>query len=92
MMRRGRDWRKSVGEERDRRKKKRCGQLARRQKRRGVLEQRPCELCLSTLSEMHHPDYNLPTMVRWLCHRCHMQIHASERRRLKLLQDPQPGM
>lgn len=59
--------------------KRRARQKATLAKKRGILEQHPCELCLSPNSEMHHPDYRMPFMVRWLCRKCHFGVHARER-------------
>lgn len=47
--------------------------------RRGLVVQRPCEVCGSPDSEAHHPDYTRPALVQWLCRR----HHTAEHRRLK---------
>lgn len=26
----------------------------------------------------HHPDYTQPLLVEWLCHQCHVDIHAAK--------------
>lgn len=44
-------------------------------KRRGKLIQRPCELCGDKNSQMHHPDYEQPLKVEWLCRPCHLSLH-----------------
>jgi protein-arginine kinase activator protein McsA len=36
-------------------------------KRRGQLEQQPCEVCGSEDSQAHHDDYTRRLDVRWLC-------------------------
>jgi len=46
---------------------------------RGEIEWKPCELCGCKESEMHHEDYNKPYDVTWLCHQCHMALHAAKR-------------
>jgi hypothetical protein len=43
--------------------------------RRGLLERRPCEVCGDPKSDAHHPDYNRPLLVRWLCRRHHRAAH-----------------
>jgi hypothetical protein len=48
-------------------------------KRRGYLVQQPCENCGDPNSEMHHPDYDQPTAVRWFCRPCHLVIHPTTR-------------
>lgn len=36
-----------------------------------------CQRCLEPRPvEAHHDDYNKPLDVLWLCHRCHMRLHA----------------
>jgi hypothetical protein len=41
-----------------------------------------CEDCGSTdLIEGHHTDYSRPLYVVWLCHACHTDLHAAERRK-----------
>lgn len=44
-------------------------------KRLGVLSPQPCEACGAT-AEAHHPDYDRPGDVRWLCRKHHVQLHA----------------
>ena len=43
--------------------------------RRGKLERKPCERCGSKDSQMHHDDYTKPLEIRWLCRRCHLDLH-----------------
>lgn len=45
----------------------------------GIVKQQPCEVCGDPDSEAHHPDYDRPAAVRWLCRRHHKAAH----RRLK---------
>lgn len=44
-------------------------------KRCGILTPQPCEIC-GGKAEAHHPDYNRPGDVRWLCRKHHAQLHA----------------
>lgn len=45
-------------------------------KRTGKLIPKPCEKCGNPISEAHHPDYEQPKLIRWLCVRCHGAEHA----------------
>lgn len=49
-------------------------------KRLGLLVPQPCEVC-GAGAEAHHPDYDRPGDVRWLCRKHHRQLHAKEVRR-----------
>lgn len=43
----------------------------------GKITRRPCAACGSTENvQMHHPDYDRPLDVQWLCARCHKQLHV----------------
>jgi hypothetical protein len=61
------------GEARKRRNARHCARAA---KRRGKIRPEPCAVCGSRLSEMHHPDYELPRTVVWLCRAHHLAWHA----------------
>lgn len=45
--------------------------------RRGDLEPTPCAKCGAVPSRAHHPDYDRPLDVVWLCHGCHKAEHAT---------------
>lgn len=45
-------------------------------KRLGVLRQQPCEICGAEKTDAHHPDYDRPGDVQWLCRQHHLQVHA----------------
>jgi ribosomal protein S27AE len=57
---------------------------ARRQAKRavksGARHRRPCERCGGAPTEAHHDDYTRPLDVRWLCRRCHHDVHFEKRR------------
>jgi hypothetical protein len=44
--------------------------------RRGIVTKQPCEICGAAEVDGHHPDYDRPADVRWLCRRHHRQLHA----------------
>lgn len=46
-------------------------------KRLGFIVPQPCEVC-GEKAEAHHPDYDRPGEVRWLCRKHHRRIHARE--------------
>lgn len=46
--------------------------------RRGVLMRQPCRDCGAEKVQPHHPDYNDPRNVVWLCSRCHRELHRKE--------------
>lgn len=47
---------------------------------KGILKRKPCEVCGSTETEAHHPDYNRPLHVRWLCRPHHRRVHLNLKR------------
>ena len=48
--------------------------------RRGLVEPKPCEVCGKEPAEGHHPDYDRPAHVQWLCRKHHVELHAQERK------------
>lgn len=50
--------------------------IANQYKKRGHIKPEPCRVCGSKDAEMHHPDYELPRSVVWLCRRCHVDWHT----------------
>lgn len=45
---------------------------------KGVLIKKPCEKCGNEKSEMHHPDYDKPLEVTWLCRKHHLEVHKND--------------
>lgn len=45
--------------------------------RSGRLVKKPCEVCGVEEVDGHHDDYSKPLVVRWLCRRHHMELHAN---------------
>lgn len=48
--------------------------------RLGVIERQPCAVCGHEKAEAHHPNYDQPLVVKWLCRAHHKQLHAKEAR------------
>jgi hypothetical protein len=46
----------------------------------GTLARKPCEVCGSSKSIPHHPDYSKKLDVRWLCRTHHQLEHARLRK------------
>ena len=43
--------------------------------RKGILNKQCCEICSHEKVEAHHPNYNEPLNVVWLCRQHHAEIH-----------------
>src|SRR3990167_908208 len=41
----------------------------------GRMVRMPCEICADIKVEAHHPDYNKPYDVKWLCKKHHAEEH-----------------
>ncbi|MEY8829646.1 hypothetical protein AB9K34_14760 [Sedimentitalea sp. XS_ASV28] len=48
--------------------------------RHGVLERQPCAVCRDPKTEAHHPDYERPYEVVWLCRKHHKALHAAQKK------------
>lgn len=46
---------------------------------RGNIIKKPCIICKDVNSEAHHPDYDKPKQVIWLCRKHHLEIHNPAR-------------
>lgn len=44
--------------------------------RLGVIKPEPCAVCGAEKAEAHHPDYDRPLHVVWLCRKHHKAVHA----------------
>lgn len=47
--------------------------------RDGRIQRHPCFVCGETGAEAHHPDYDAPLDVVWLCDAHHKQVHKEAR-------------
>lgn len=73
-----REFRKKTPLTTEQRKKMNCRSYANVYQRRGKLVARPCEKC-GKPAQKHHPHYDKPLDVRWLCREHHEEHHAQER-------------
>jgi hypothetical protein len=62
--------------------KNRAHQLVSKAVKSGKILPMPCIVCGDD-AEAHHPDYNQPLDVIWLCPAHHKQVHAMTRKILK---------
>jgi hypothetical protein len=44
--------------------------------KRGLIERQPCEVCGADKTDAHHPDYDRPLLIIWLCRKHHVAAHA----------------
>ena len=79
-----RDWRKTHPLNAAQRFKDTARSYANQYKRRGKLQQQPCEVCGTEASQMHHDDYSKPLEVRWRILSPPASFGGIERRRRRL--------
>lgn len=60
------------------RRKANARAMARSYEMRGKIVRKPCEGCGADNAERHHPDYNQPLLIQWLCRKCHLAHHHEE--------------
>lgn len=70
--------RKSVRYSGDNLKKVKCRQETQNAIRNGLLVKQPCEVCGEVKVDAHHPDYDQPLLVKWLCPTHHARLHSDE--------------
>lgn len=61
------------------RQKRLVHHIVQRALRLGTLRRGKCEVCGSFRVDAHHPNYDEPLTVTWLCRKHHQQLHAAER-------------
>jgi hypothetical protein len=47
----------------------------------GLIERGPCVQCGKVDSDAHHPDYNKPLLITWLCRPHHSSYHSKQKGR-----------
>jgi hypothetical protein len=62
---------------------RRAHDLVARAIRAGTLKKGRCTVCGSLRSEAHHPRYDQPLLVEWMCRKHHRELHAALRRASK---------
>lgn len=45
--------------------------------KRGKVVRQPCAVCGDAHAEAHHPNYDKPLNVRWLCRLHHLELHGA---------------
>lgn len=81
-----REWRKTHPLEGEALKKARTRAHSRMCVVRGMIEQKPCEVCGEEKSERHHPDYSQPKLIVFLCRPCHLELHRREKSQIEPMQ------
>ncbi len=56
---------------------------ARRMTEKGIIEQQPCALCGEDDSQRHHPNYDQPLYIVWVCVQCHRKLHIKMKAEVK---------
>lgn len=62
----------------DARRKANVRALSRHYVKTGKIIQTPCVKCGDPNSQRHHPDYDKPLEVIWLCRKHHLELHAEK--------------
>jgi hypothetical protein len=71
----GREWRRNHPLTAEQRRKDNCRSYTAVLVKRGAIERKPCQVCKIEPAQAHHPDYDNPRLVVWLCKDHHMQEH-----------------
>lgn len=69
-----REWRKTHPLTPEQKRKDNARSYAGVYKRRGKIREQPCGVC-GGKAQMHHPDYDRPLDVVWLCRVHHLELH-----------------
>lgn len=55
-----------------------CRQKSNLLVKNGIITNEKCIICGNSKSEKHHPDYNNPKNIVWLCRKHHIELHTKE--------------
>lgn len=72
-----REWRKTHPLNAEQKRKDNARSYAKEYLKRGRLMREPCFVCDAVEAEMHHPDYDEPLKIVWLCRKHHLHLHAT---------------
>lgn len=61
-------------------KKNKARNIANLLVRSGIIIMEPCKLCGDNEAEKHHPNYDNPSDVTFLCKNCHTDFHKLQRK------------
>ena len=53
----------------------RARELTRRAIKAGKIIRQDCQVCGNPNTQPHHPDYNFPMLINWLCVKHHREAH-----------------
>jgi hypothetical protein len=59
--------------------------------RRNKISNSNCVFCGQTKTDGHHPNYDKPYLIIFLCHSCHMKLHSIIRQTKNVRQNEQFG-
>lgn len=72
-----REWRKTHPLTEMQKKRDTARSYAHEYLKRGHIKRDSCKVC-GKKAQMHHPDYDKPTEVEWLCRKHHLALHLNE--------------
>lgn len=75
-----RSWRIDRIESPEAQRAARARSTARYEIRKGRLQRQRCWRCGDPQTEMHHPNYDYPLMIIWLCRKHHVDLHYGQER------------
>lgn len=72
-----REWRTNNPLNIEQRKKMNARSYAHVYVKRGKLKKEPCKICGNLDSQIHHPNYDKPIDIIWLCRKHHLELHKN---------------
>lgn len=68
-------------------KQRRARLMIRRNIKIGKLQRGICSICGVKDAQAHHPDYDKPLEIQWLCKPCHFKLHYPFPSNMRRLED-----